>query len=44
MGCNITNTCLINEELMLCALNDPEGISKILTVNIEDGTTDEIVD
>ena len=29
---------------MLCALNDEDGVSKILTVNITDGTTEEIID
>ena len=37
-GCNITNAEIIQGDLILCTLNDEDGISKIMMVNIEDET------
>ena len=43
-GCNITNAEIIQGDLILCTLNDEDGISKIMTVNVEDETCDLVID
>ena len=42
--CNVTNACIIKEDLLLCTLNDPEGISKIMTVDVDEETTELIIE
>ena len=34
-GCNVTNCEIIQGDLVICTLNDEEGTSKIMTVNVE---------
>lgn len=43
-GCNVTNCEVIVGDLLLCALNDEDGISKIMTLNVEDESVDIVID
>ena len=43
-GCNITNAEVIQGDLVLCTLNDEEGISKIMTVDLENEMSELVLD
>ena len=41
---NVTNTAIIKDDLILCTVNDAEGISKLMTVDVDEETTELIID
>ena len=43
-GCNVTNCEVIEGDLMLCTLNDEDGISKLMTVNVETEEVDLVLE
>ena len=43
-GCNVTNAEIIQGELLICSLNDEEGISKIMMVDVENEMSEVVID
>ena len=43
-GCNVTNAEVIQGDILLCTLNDEEGVSKIMTVDIENEEVDLVIE
>ena len=42
--CNVTNAAIIKDNLLLCTMNDQEGISKLMTVDVDEEVTELIID
>ena len=42
--CDVTNASIVKDDLLLCTLNDQTGVSKLMTVDVDEEKVEMIID